>query len=278
MSAGAPPPPLGRQVLERGWRQGALLVTPGPLHAWNRRNTGAASRWEVVTEERPADTGWVLASQDCDIAAKDEHRVELLGTFWSTDKGLLRAARLNSARRFLLLQRQGAPGRPEGLVADATVRLLLEKHSLLELAPASQWEWRGQRELQRFREWLARRYNRPAIANALVDAVQKPLVEALRKLKDEDELWQWLDGTEEVLYAATGAVAPFEVSLLFVRKQGAREDPLGEAEVLGWVAEVLNTAGLARLAAGAFRGMDAISLADYRVMERLTLDEFSLED
>lgn len=279
MSAGAPPPPVGRLLLERGWRQGALLTGETLSHAWSRRKVpqpGGDSTWEVVTEPGKPGEGWVVATQDCDIASKDEPRLELLRTFWTPDKSLIRSARLNSARRFLLAERSPPGAKPEGLLADATVRALVEKECLLHLSPAATPARLDPEGLRRFRQWLARRYDRPAIPNAWVDAIQKPLIQALRNLKDDDPVWQCLERVDEVRFSAAGEAPPLQVSLLFVRAEGAQEDALGEAEVYGWVEEVLGVQGEVRVAGAAFRGRSEVSLQDYLRMERLSLDEFSL--
>jgi hypothetical protein len=280
MSAGASPPPVGGQLLERGWRQGALLAGESLSHAWSRRKVprpGAEATWEIIAEPGKPGEGWVVATQDCDIASKDEPRLELLRAFWTPDRSLIRSARLNSARRFLLAERPRQGAKPEGLLADATVRTLVEKECLLHLSPASTPERLDPEGLRRFRQWLARRYDRPAIPNAWVDAIQKPLVQALRELKDDDLVWQCLQRVDEVRFSVAGEAPPLEVSLLFVRAAGTQEDVLGEADVCGWVAEVLGARGEVRVAGAAFRGRSAISLQDYLNMERLSLDEFSLE-
>ena len=219
----------------------------------------------------------MLVSQDCDISAKAEPRVELLRGYWTADKGTLHTARLNSVRGFLLGERQRGDGKTEGLVVDATRRLLLEKISLVELEPTRELGTLDPTKARRFRQWLAQRYDRPAIPDVIVNAVQRPLVKALEKLSDDDELWRCLSGVEEVRFSVPGRVPPFDVALLFMKAPGAQLSPVDELELKGWFEEVLTKEGVCRISAAVFRDASTVSLAAYLAMERLSLDKFSLE-
>lgn len=283
MTPSAPAPSLGRRLLDQGWRQGALLSARGTEHAWVRRReegTESPEGWEWVNEPLAPEEWWVLVSQDCDIAAKaaTEPRAEFLRAFWTTDKGTIRQARLNSARRYLLARRLRGDGKEEGLVVDATVRLLLEKASLLELHPADQGVSLEREARRRFGEWLARRYARPAIPDVLVSAIQKPLVEALRVLKQDDSLWRCLDSIAEVRFSVSEDPPPYAVSLVCILAEGNELGPLEEADVQGWFAEVLDGREQTRLDTVEFRAPESISLADYLARQPLSLGEFSLEE
>src|SRR5688572_17718306 len=99
--------PVGRRLLAQGVRQGYLLPARATKYAWARLPSGASQEgpWEISTREGHDDEWWVVASQDCDIASPAEPRVELVRAYWTADKGDIRNAGLNSARRFLLLRR-----------------------------------------------------------------------------------------------------------------------------------------------------------------------------
>lgn len=281
MTSPAPTPSLGRRLLDQGWRQGALLPAHGTEHTWARRREvepGAGPVWEWERTPCASEDWWVLASQDCDIAAKAESRVEFLRAFWTADKSTLRAARLNSARNHLLARRTRVAGKEEGLVVDATVHLRLEKESLLELSPSRNEAPLTPEGRRRFAEWLARRYSRPAIPDVLVRAVQKPLVESMRELKEDDELWLHLDKLDQVRFSVLEDAPPFTVSLLCLLASGSELSPLDEADVQGWFSEVLDGQEDTRLAAVEFRSAESISLADFLSRTPLPLGEFSLED
>ncbi len=272
-------PPLGRRLLDQGWRQGTFLMAQGTRYAWLRRDAGGAEAqkaWSVASQDGHPDEWWVVASQDCDIAAKAESRVELLRASWTKDKGAIREARLNSVRKFLLRSHQLPDGKQEGLIADALVRVHVEKDSLLELVPSAGLPRLDASTLGRFKSWLARRYDRPAVPDPIVDAIQKPLVVAIRQLPDNDPVSPLLDQVSEIRFHTPDAMAPFRVSLLFILPKDAPLKPADELEVLGWMEQVLTGNGKVRIDATNFRDLGSIDVASYLGMTRLALDEFSL--
>jgi hypothetical protein len=285
MKSMPPAPTSARRLLERGWRQGALLSARGTEHAWARRRVEgpeALECWEWEKHASASEEWWVLVSQDCDLvaAADKEPRVEFLRAFWTADKGVIRQARLNSARRYLLATRHTrAEGGEEGLVVDATVRLLVEKDSLLDSSPAEQGVALDREARRRLGEWLGRRYARPAIPDALVKAIQKPLVDALRKLKEDDPLWEYLEHLDEVRFSVLEESPPYGVSLVCILAPGSELGPLEQAELQGLFEDVLDgRRELTRLDAVEFRSAESISLADYLARQPLPLSEFSLEE
>ncbi len=273
----APPLPVGRRLLDQGVRQGHLLPARGTRYAWARLPTGAnpGEPWELLTQEGHTEEWWVVASQNCDIASRAELRLELVRAYWTTDRGEIRSARLNSARKFLLLRRPQQTGGEEGLIADATVRSFVEKEALVAAVRSAEAPQLDAATLARFSSWLARRYDRPAIPDAIVRAVHKPLVEALRELAEDDPVKQYLDFVEEIRFSTPDAAPPFRVSLLLIYAPGASPAPLSEADVQGWLDQVLTADNTVRVEAADFRTRETVSLADYLGMTWLTLDEFS---
>jgi hypothetical protein len=194
--------------------------------------------------------------------------VEVLVVTRVTDRGQLHQARKgNSARRFLLSEDAEA-----GLIADACRRALVAKGSLLNGAFSPILGPPDAPARVRFSEWLARRYDRPAIPQLHVNAVQKPLVRAIEKASKEMKLR--LDAIDEMLFRASRDGAPFAVD--FVMLSDDRElDPEDAAEVAGWLEETLLAAGFVSDVQVAFRTPATLSLHDYTELTRLELDHFS---
>jgi len=263
---------IGPQLLEGGCHQGALLQAPARMLWLSRPND--TSEWATVDDV--IDTArLIVVSQDCDIyaALKAEPRVEAMTARWTRDSSEIYTARKgNSARLFLLQEREG-----EGLVADARRRVHLDKAALLgaSFEPAFQDEVLR----ARFANWVAGRYNRPAIPNELVDAVQKPVVSAVGELvKKKDPIVQLLDRVAEVRFAVSGA-RPWTVHLVIMVDDRDELTVEQEAELAGWLEGVLVASEGAVVAiAPLFRTEKNISLHDYQHTTRLQLDHFTPEE
>lgn len=264
---------VGPKLLKSGCRQGALLDAPARM-LWLARPSNE-SDWK--TEEDVVENArLVVISQDCDIfaAVKAEPRIEAIAARWTGNASEIHTARKgNSARLFLLRERTS-----EGLVADARLRVHLDKSTLLgaSFEPA----FHDDRARTRFANWVAGRYNRPAIANELVEAIQKRIVSAVADLvKKKASLVPILDRVAELRFAAVPAQPPWTVHLVVMVDEGDALNVEQEAELAGWLESVLvKRGGPIEAIAPLFRTEKNISLHDYLHTTKLQLDHFSPEE
>lgn len=268
---------LGEQLLGKGWRQGMVLEAPAATTS-NKLRAKAPAAWETETVAR--DGALVLATQACDLV-RDKARepsVELLRAFWTADKQIVAEARKNSVRHFLLRAEQ-RDGVLHGLVADASARMFVDKESLLQAEAAPGCD--GPAVERRFQSWLARRYDRPAIASEIVRAIHKPAVDGLRaERKTASRAWTLLEGVAEVRYVLEEAGGPpYLVAVFFVPEDGTKHPPItaADAEELGaWFISTIAQGGDARVVRWELWPLDEVSVADYLATTPLPLDEFSL--
>ncbi len=268
---------LGEQLLAKGWRQGRLLsATPAMIHY--EYTPGSPPAW---TETRRDFTGGlVLATQTCDLKrlATEEPTVEFVRAFWTKKDRIITAAKRNSVRQFLLRTRASGT-ETEGLVAEATTRVFVDKKSLLQFTPEQGCsDANNERQFQR---WLARRYDRPALPDALVAAVQKPIVDALRAEPETSRIWTLLRGVSEVRYDANDDGPPYSVSLILIREEedGSGEEPISEPDaedVAAWFTARIAAAGEAKVTRWDVTDLESISVAEYAATVPLPLDEYSL--
>ncbi len=269
-------PSLGEQLLAKGWKQGCLLSASAPVLSWERV-PGPPPEWKERT--RDMEGSLVLATQTCDLKKHpaEEPTVEFLRAFWTTKERITVPAGRNSVRYFLLCSRL-VSGKSEGLVAEASKRLFVDKRSLLLFEPEQACG--DARTEARFRRWLARRYDRPAVPDPVVLAVQKPVVEALRAAPAGAEVWTLLRGVREVLFDTAQAKAPFKVRLLFVREEGLTDvEPITDPDaerLAAWFREALAAGDDAELDEWDAAGTGDISVRDYFTFIALPLDEYSL--
>ena len=152
---------LGRTLYKRGWRQGTLfLASMGPTCFAVR---GGSLR--VVESESLSECCFVLVTQDCDLVAEKESLVEALQC--SAVEGY--RIRSNNWREFVVQEH------PE-LIAQAARRVLLEKSALAELKPLGRVS-----DKRAFARWLARRFDRPAVPDSIVECFQTPLNDLIRR-------------------------------------------------------------------------------------------------
>lgn len=267
---------LGEQLLGKGWRQGMVLEAPA-VTTLNKLRPGAPAQWETETVAR--DGTLVLATQTCDLV-RDKARepsVEFLRAFWTSEKQVIAEARKNSVRHFLLRTEQ-RDGVLHGLVADASARMFVDKQSLVQGTAAPGCD--GPAVERRFQSWLARRYDRPAIANEVVKAVHKPVVDGLRaERKTASRAWTLLEGVAEVRYALELGGPPYLVAVFFVPEDGTKHAPIAaaDAEELGaWFISTIGQGGDARVVQWDLWPLDEVSATDYLETTPLALDEFSL--
>ncbi len=262
---------VGRQLYDLGWRQGSLLAAP-PNRSVNKR---AGAIWE--TETSATDGSLVLATQTCDMVrdAAKEPTLEFLRAFWTDDKSKMSEAKKNSNRVFLLRTEERA-GVKWGLIADATVRMFVDKASLLAERPQAGCLPKRERGFQR---WLARRYDRPAVPDALDKAVHQPVVKGLREERRRgSRISALLDRVAEVLYTVEDDGPPFGVAIFFVPEDGTLHAPITDAEaeeVSAWFMGTIGSGGDARVVNWELWPLDQVSVADYFAATPLSLYEFS---
>ncbi|HKN58919.1 MAG TPA: hypothetical protein VJV97_08695 [Gemmatimonadaceae bacterium] len=264
---------IGPKLFEAGCRQGALIQAPARM-LWLTRSA-EEQNW-TASEDVVEDARLVVVSQDCDIYAsvKNEPRVEAITARWTSNSSELYTARKgNSARLFLLQERE-----KRGLVADARRRIHLDKTALLgaTFEPALNDE----ASRTRFANWVAGRYNRPAIPNDLVDAIQKPIVSAVDGLvKKDDPLSRVFNRVVEIRFAIASAKPPWTVHLVMMIDEGDELTAEEEAELAGWLDGILvSEDGPIAATAPLFRTEKNISLHDYQSSTRIPLDYFTPEE
>lgn len=257
---------LGPELLGLGCHQGALVEAPARM-LWLMR-PGPDQAW-TTAEDEAGEALLVVASQNCDIYAgpKTEPCVEALTAKWTANTSDIYTARKgNSARLYLLRETDG-----KALLADARRRLHIDKRSLLS---AKFSDVLHERSLGRFASWIAGRYNRPAIENELVEAIQKPIVKALASTIPDGLP---LDRISELRFRATEA-APLKVDFIAMFDEGEELTPEEEADFGGWLEQTLVVEnGTVREIRLSFRNPRSISLSDYLQTTRLQLDQYTPE-
>lgn len=160
------------------WRQGVLFSAPQVSIVWNVFSNEDPPG--ITTKSRRPRSGekFVIISQTCDIKAKkdDEPFIEALLCTKEKNGSYLARIDRNSARKFVI-----SPD--AGLIAEAKYRVLLDKDVLGVLIPEI---WPGTTERYgRFVRWLARRFDRPALPDKMVETFQVPIEQILKQI-DED--------------------------------------------------------------------------------------------
>src|SRR6266487_5780211 len=170
---------LGDELLAIGWQQGTLFSAPSACFLLNKLS-GPEQTAQIIQHSRSIKSNekYILITQDCDIKAKtsDEPYVEAL-LCKPERKAFVDNIKGNSTRWFVI-------DYDTGLVAHAKYHTQYEKQVLTKLTP-EQWQ-NGPNRLDEFVRWLARRYDRPAIPDALVEAFQKPLEARIADLEKEN--------------------------------------------------------------------------------------------
>lgn len=149
---------LGESLYARGWKQGAICQ-------------GVEAEWGYRPKRVKADDQLVIISQDCDISATVdvEPYIEALVCHVEHDRQRLPGFTRTSSRNFVI-------DFDTGLVANAVKRVFLMKKSIPATDPSP---WPGTpKHFDWFVQWLARRYDRPAVSDSLVDAFQRPVTHA----------------------------------------------------------------------------------------------------
>jgi len=272
---------IGKELIQRGWSQGSILQlnSASRLYLALENPLQEAMIWIWQTRQEPVIDSdlFVIISQPCDIqkSPSQEPFVEVMPVFTTAERRIIHEASRNSVRYFLL---RGMTDQETGaLIVESTIRLTLDKLSLLFLTPISQIQ--NKVTLRLFGRWLARRYERPALEDDLVDAIQRPIVKAIGKLKSTHALQTTLDGIGEVLFLINNETRPYQVELIFMRSERSDMPHVSDeqaAALAGWMSTVLDKGGGASLQNWHIFGTNQISLRDYTSAYSLSLDQYSL--
>lgn len=260
----------GSLLLERGCRQGAVIEQPARL-LWLAARGGSSAEL-VVGDETVPDARLVVASQDCDIKAASEPRVEALMARWTEDARETYAARKRNSARLFALVDEGT----RVLVADARHRVHIDKRAL-HGARFSRVLAEGISR-DRFARWLGGRYDRPAIPDALVAAINKPIVRDVGSLlkKKSSPLSGLLTDKVEELRFRVRRDSPLSLDLVVMvadRQLLSAED---EAELNAWLEGTLVAGdGAVNEILVAYRDERSISLHEYLSTVGIPLDYYS---
>ena len=272
---------IGKELIQRGWSQGSLLRLNSASKMYLAVENPAMEdiRWHIQQELFSEDDLFIIVSQPCDIQKSSVHEpyVEAMRVFNTIDRKIIHEASRNSVRYFLVKRSRSKNGLEEALIVESTIRLTLDKPSLLYLTPLSNIQ--DEVVLRLFRRWLTRRYDRPALDDNLVDAVQKPIVKAIEKLRSTHPLQDILDGIGEVLFLLLNNTLPYHVVLLFIQDERSDVSKVNDeqaAELAGWISGVLNKGGNAKLSDWRILSTEQISLKAYTDAYKLPLDQYSL--
>lgn len=288
---------VGEELVRRGWDQGSLIEAwpapvpyldraPAPEGNFETTSPGGMPEmggWEVRQAEIAVGEPLVIASQVCDLARSptQEPFVEALRAFWTSDRSVIHQARTNSLRRFLLRERSTAEGGIEALVADSTLRVLIDKPTLLTLEPQAAFDPGNVNRQREFRRWLGERYSREPLPDHLVLAVQRPIVRAVERLRAEDGRLRTLFSFREMLCVVRDDGPPLQIELLLVLNDGEsfpRPSEADSAVLAGWLASVLESSGKAVLAYWEVLDTSQISVHDYINAYGLPLDDYTLTE
>lgn len=169
----------GRQLFDRGWRQGALLSVPPAQVAFISHELTSDGHVDLHRRNvRQADC-LVVVSQDCDIVARDADEPCVEALICAPENEHRRRQVAFRSRRYFVIDD------PSGLVARAAYRIFIRKDLALSLPSPERWP-SGETRLQRFVRWLGDRYTRPPLPDAMVEHVQRPIDQALAALEDAD--------------------------------------------------------------------------------------------
>jgi len=287
---------LGEKLYEAGWRQGVLLPAlpysiiyqvNDPLSKIAKKVAKQSAALELKQREvlaaadlPPYTIGvasgitregdhLVIASQDCDIAGNlsEEPNVVALRAFITENANILRYADSDSSHYFLLDHHRG-------LVAEASIMVLIEKPVLIDLTPEP--GVCNETTKQRFARWIAHHFTRPAFHESIVGAVISPILDHLSQMqKDNDPDLGALDMVREVRLAKIVGRPPFEVRLLFIiPESGLPDNGIALARLVARIGGWFNPLA-ARLVAWEARHLYEITVGDYLDTERFYLDHYT---
>jgi hypothetical protein len=160
----------GRELYDEGWRQGSRLKGDACQSYFKELKQSG-----LATDPLPPGMSLVLATQDCDLVKADD-RLPYVEAVGCVEDGLLAATiRPNDARYFVL-------DPASGVVADRAYGAFLLREALKGLSVPELPFGGDAVRARRFARWLGARYDRPALPEEAVRAIQRPLVDAVRRL------------------------------------------------------------------------------------------------
>ena len=169
---------LGEDLFDIGWKQGTLFRAPSACFTFNQSSESEQGA-QIIRADRPTrpEEKFVLITQDCDFVSSDDLELYAEALLCKVEKPKF-VGRIggNSTRWFVIDYHKG-------LVAYAMYKTQFDKKVLQTLIPEP-WP-NGANRLDEFVRWLARRYDRPAIPDALVAAFQRPLEAKIADLKKD---------------------------------------------------------------------------------------------
>lgn len=223
----ARPDSAAQQLRASEWKQGDLLPPLSwslnfdpdrPLSRLAKQATAEHRRklgpeyipHASATAPLPSSQFFALASQTCDVVKNEDQEptVVVMGAFETKNRQVLSEAEGNSPRYFLL-----DPAR--GLVVDARKIALIEKPLLarLERLPGAL----DDNMRARFARWVGRRFNRPALPDAVAECVGRPIVSRIQELREaSDPSVDILAEIADVRIGQLQGQPPYEVKLLFI--------------------------------------------------------------
>lgn len=265
---------IGEILIEANCCQGACFDAPARV-TWLSRDENVPE-W-CIKDENIEDASLIIVSQDCDICAppKTEPRVEAIALRWTKNSTEIHTAHKGNSARLFCLRRES---KERALIADARCRVQLDKTALVGLKFESAFE--DDRSRTRFARWVAGRYERPAIPNEFVNAIQKPIVKAVGKLiKQNDELLDTLDRVAELRFSIVEDALPWTVRFVVMIDDEDEINVEEDAVLRAWLDEILaNETSPIKQTSVEFRTDSTISFRDYYETIRLQLDHFSPEE
>jgi hypothetical protein len=260
---------LGRQLYDRGWRQGTPLngsAVQTVLNSFEPRD---------LSEFESDGSGLVLTTQECDLV-KPEIKVPALEVIAHiVDADRARSIKANDSRFFVM-------DSASGLIADRARKYAITRDALNQFPAPDGPPFGGDtRQSRRFARWLASGYDRPALPDEVHGELAVPLLRSLSTAVRAGAPHEWLnDQLDEVRLAGNfSAPPPWPVDLFFILSDDADKDRCEEA-----IGEVLAESGLMGTKADACVRLDEwwtstlalTSALDYLSSSPLSMDELSV--
>jgi len=225
---------LGDELLRRGWKQGTLFNAPSiyfTYHDLCQLNTEILT--SVQERKLKANERLIVISQDCDIKdIQQEKYIEAIICKPYNQKFIEKVSQL-SARWFVVDPKTR-------LVAEAKYKIQIAKQVFLRLQPEP-WPDSSNR-LDEFIRWLARRYDRPALPDTMVEVFQKPIEQEVNSLKEEhpDIFIAFNDVVHNIrVNLPENEDPPFDLYLTFlVRPDGLTEEAIN---AIDFTKEIIKT-------------------------------------